>query len=256
MLSIRTAFILPIGLMLLLSGACAFAPSAAPGNLPTPAGEGASTDASTSSTTPAPVDTGTPELDPSAEMTVPPTEGQASGTPVRQSYSAPPPMTIDVEKTYTATLFTSKGDLVLNLFTLEAPMTVNNFVFLARAGFYNGVNFHRIMKDFMVQAGDPNGDGTGGPGYQFADEPVTRAYTRGILAMANRGPNTNGSQFFIVHAEDAGLAPGYTIFGEVTSGLETLDAIAATPVGASPRGELSVPLEAIYIERIEIEESP
>jgi peptidylprolyl isomerase len=165
-------------------------------------------------------------------------------------------MTIDAERTYTATLFTSKGDLVLELFALEAPVTVNNFVFLAREGFYDGVTFHRIMDDFMVQSGDPKGDGTGGPGYQFANEPVTRSYTRGILAMANRGANTNGSQFFIVDAADAGLAPAYTIFGEVATGLETLDAIAATPVGPSPRGELSVPLEPVVIERIEIEESP
>jgi cyclophilin family peptidyl-prolyl cis-trans isomerase len=135
-------------------------------------------------------------------------------------------------------------------------MTVNNFVFLARDGYYDGVTFHRIMRDFMVQAGDPQGSGSGGPGYRFADEPVNRGYTRGTVAMANAGPNTNGSQFFIVHGSDAGLPPSYTIFGVVTSGLETLDAIADTPVGASPRGELSVPLEPVIIERIVIEESP
>jgi len=192
----------------------------------------------------------------SGDATVVTSEGQAPNAPVRKQYSAPPPMIIDAEKSYTATLFTSKGELVLDLFALEAPMTVNNFVFLAREGFYDGVTFHRIMRDFMIQAGDPKGDGTGGPGYRFADEPVTRSYTKGILAMANAGPNTNGSQFFIVHGADAGLPPRYTIFGEVSSGVETLDAIASTPVRASFRGEVSVPLEPIVIERIEIEENP
>lgn len=265
MLSIRTSFnrsinrsigIWPICLILLLFSACAFEPSAAPDGSPAPAGEGGSTSESTPSTAPAPDGTVTPEMDQSAEITAVPAESQATVPPVRQSYSAPPPMTIDIEETYTATLFTSKGDLVLDLFASEAPMTVNNFVFLAREGFYDGVTFHRIMQDFMVQAGDPEGTGAGGPGYQFADEPVTRSYTKGILAMANRGANTNGSQFFIVHAADAGLPPDYTIFGEVASGLDTLDAIAATPVGPSSRGELSVPLEPIYIERIEVEGSP
>jgi cyclophilin family peptidyl-prolyl cis-trans isomerase len=180
---------------------------------------------------------------------------QAIPNPQCKQYAQPPTMTIDTEKTYTATLFTNKGELVVELFAAEAPQTVNNFVFLAREEFYDGLTFHRVIRDFMVQGGDCKGDATGGPGYLFADEPVTRAYTRGILAMANRGPNTNGSQFFIVHAEDAGLAPSFTIFGEVTSGFETLDAIAATPVGVSPIGELSVPLVPIIIDRMEIEEA-
>jgi peptidylprolyl isomerase len=135
-------------------------------------------------------------------------------------------------------------------------MTVNNFVFLAREGFYDGVTFHRIMKDFMVQAGDPSGNGSGGPGYRFADEPVTRSYTKGTLAMANSGPDTNGSQFFIVHAANASLPSSYTIFGEVASGIDVLDVIASTRVGLSPHGEASVPLEQIIIESIEIEEGP
>lgn len=175
---------------------------------------------------------------------------------VPKQYSAPPPLAIDAAKTYTATLFTNKGELVLNLFASEAPVTVNNFVFLAQEGFYDGVTFHRIMKDFMVQAGDPSGNGSGGPGYRFADEPVTRSYTKGILAMANAGPNTNGSQFFIVHAANAGLPSNYTIFGEVTSGIDVLDVIASTRVGLTPHGESSVPLEKIIIEGIEIEEGP
>jgi len=162
-------------------------------------------------------------------------------------------MTIDVDKSYTATLITNKGNMVLKLFADEAPITVNNFVFLAREGFYNGVTFHRVIQNFMVQTGDPTGTGMGGPGYRFADEPVTRPYNRGIVAMANAGPNTNGSQFFIVHGSNVGLAPAFTIFGELTQGIETLDAIAEVPVGGPNR---SSPLEPIIVESIEIRESP
>ncbi|HEU0022828.1 MAG TPA: peptidylprolyl isomerase [Dehalococcoidia bacterium] len=246
MFSIRTALILPMGLILLSIVACVVAPSGAPGNSPAPAQEAtpiAPTNVTASPTPQSPVSTAAP------------TVGQTPDGPGLRQFSAPPPLTIDTEKTYTAKLFTNKGEIVLHLFASEAPMTVNNFVFLAREGFYDGVTFHRIIRDFMVQAGDPAGNGTGGPGYQFADEPVTRAYTKGTLAMANSGPNTNGSQFFIVHGADVSLSPNYTIFGEIASGLDTLDAIAATPVGLSPRREPSVPLEPVIIERIEIEES-
>ncbi|MDA1217942.1 MAG: peptidylprolyl isomerase [Chloroflexi bacterium] len=243
MFSTRTTYILPILLILLLTSACAvtFGP-----------------DDSLSSPTPAPEVAPTDVIAPTQALVMTATSEavRVPGETGPKQYSAPPPLTIDIEKTYRATLFTNKGELVLDLFASEAPNTVNNFVFLAREGFYDGVTFHRIMQDFMVQAGDPKGDGTGGPGYRFADEPVTRAYSKGTLAMANAGPDTNGSQFFIVHAADAGLPPNYTIFGEVTSGLDTLDAIAAAPVKVSPRGEPSVPLEPIIIERIEIEERP
>jgi peptidylprolyl isomerase len=163
-------------------------------------------------------------------------------------------MTIDPEESYTATINTSQGSLTIELFASEAPVTVNNFVFLAREGFYDGVPFHRVMEDFMIQTGDPSGDGTGGPGYRFDDEPVNRGYTRGIVAMANAGPNTNGSQFFIVHGTDVGLRPNYTIFGEVTRGMETVDAIANTPVQPNALGELSSPVSPITIESIEITE--
>ena len=132
-------------------------------------------------------------------------------------------------------------------------MTVNNFVVLARDGFYQDVRFHRIIKDFMVQTGDPEGTGAGGPGYDFEDEPVTRDYTRGTLAMANSGPNTNGSQFFIIH-NDYPLDKDYTIFGKVTEGLEVLDAIANVPVAANARGELSAPQEEVLITDITITE--
>ena len=173
-----------------------------------------------------------------------------------QTYSAPPAMTLDDSKSYSATIKTNHGDINVELFSADVPVTVNNFVFLAKEGFYKNGQFHRVIKDFMIQGGCPTGDGTGGPGYRFQDEPVTRSYVKGTLAMANAGPNTNGSQFFIVHAANAGLASNYTIFGEVTSGIDVLDVIASTRVGLTPHGESSVPLEKIIIEGIEIEEGP
>ena len=130
---------------------------------------------------------------------------------------------------------------------------MNNFVFLACQGFYNGTPFHRVIKGFMLQGGDPTGTGTGGPGYRFNDEPVTRSYVRGTLAMANAGPNTNGSQFFIMHQNYA-LQPNYVIFGQVTEGLDVVDAIANTPVRQSATGEPSVPTEPLTIESVEIRE--
>src|SRR5207302_10069237 len=131
----------------------------------------------------------------------------------------------------------------------EAPKTVNNSVFLAGEGFYSGVPFHRVIESFMVQTGDPTGTGTGGPGYRFADEPIRSDYEPGTLAMANSGPNTNGSQFFIVHGDMRGRLPkSYTIFGRLTSGMETLDKIANTPVRASRSGEASQPVETPRIE--------
>ncbi len=162
-------------------------------------------------------------------------------------------MTIDTTKTYTATITTSDGVMVATLFAKEDPITVNNFVFLARHGFYNGVVFHRIIKGFMAQTGDPLGNGTGGPGYTFKDEPVTRSYLRGALAMANAGPNTNGSQFFIVH-QDYPLQKNYTIFGIVTQGLDVLDKIANTPVTAGATGEVSKPVVKVTIQSIDIRE--
>lgn len=170
-------------------------------------------------------------------------------------WAAPPPMTVSADKSYSAVIETSKGTMTAELFVKEAPLTVNNFVFLAREGFYDGVPFHRIIKGFMVQTGDPTGTGTGGPGYRFNDEPVRRDYVRGTLAMANAGPNTNGSQFFIVHA-DYPLPKNYTIFGRLTAGLDTLDKIASTPVRRGPTGENSTPTEDVRITRITIRETP
>ena len=146
------------------------------------------------------------------------------GGNVKKTYSAPPPMTIDQNKTYTATIKTNYGDIVIQLLPKEAPLAVNNFVFLARAGFYDGVKFHRVIKGFMIQSGDPTGTGRGGPGYKFADElPTTRDYVQGTLAMANSGYNTNGSQFFITLADLSYSLPKlYTIFGVVTGGMDVV----------------------------------
>jgi cyclophilin family peptidyl-prolyl cis-trans isomerase len=174
---------------------------------------------------------------------------------VPKQWSSPPAMSIDPSKSYAATLRTSKGDIRIDLLPGDAPQTVNNFVFLAREGFYDDVKFHRIIRGFMVQTGDPTGTGAGGPGYRFKDEPVTRNYTRGTVAMANAGPNTNGSQFFIMHASQ-GLPKNYTIFGEVTdeTSLETLDKIASVQVTASRTGEMSVPAEDVRITGVDVEE--
>ena len=165
-----------------------------------------------------------------------------------KQYSAPPAMAIDPAKKYTATIETSAGTMTAEFFPGDAPNTVNNWIFLAKDGYYDGVIFHRCIKGFMIQGGDPTGTGRGGPGYQFKDEKVTRPYTRGTLAMANAGPNTNGSQFFIMHA-DYGLPPNYTIFGKLTAGEEIVDKIATAPTGPADR-----PHEPVTIDRITVTE--
>lgn len=142
-----------------------------------------------------------------------------------QSYSAPPPMSIDAEKKYTATFTTNRGQIVCELFAKEAPRTVNNFVFLAREGFYDGTTFHRVIADFMVQGGDPTGTGRGGPGYRFEDEFQGNPHRHkvGSLSMANAGPNTNGSQFFITHIVTDWLDGKHTVFGQVLNGQEIVN---------------------------------
>ena len=164
-----------------------------------------------------------------------------------------PSMDIDSAKTYRATLKTSKGDIVIALSADKRPVTVNNFVSLARQGFYDKTIFHRAIKGFMIQGGDPAGNGSGGPGYQFDDEPFEGEYTRGTVAMANAGPNTNGSQFFIMH-QDYALPKNYVICGKVVSGMEVVDAIAEAPVTASATGENSKPILPVTVESVEIEE--
>src|SRR6266478_6023006 len=145
-----------------------------------------------------------------------------------KSYPAPPKMSIDTNKSYTATFDTSRGQIVCDLFAKDAPKTVNNLVFLARDGFYNGTKFHRVIADFMIQGGDPEGTGRGGPGYKFADELQPgkyRKHQRGSLSMANAGPNTNGSQFFITHVVTNHLDGKHTVFGQVRSGQEVVNKV-------------------------------
>ena len=136
-------------------------------------------------------------------------------------------MQIDTDTTYRATLTTSKGDIVLDLYAEHAPKTVNNFVVLSKDGFYDGLTFHRVIPNFMIQGGDPNGTGTGGPGYKFEDETKDNPlrHETGVISMANAGPNTNGSQFFITHAPQPHLDGRHTVFGKVTQGQDVVDAI-------------------------------
>jgi cyclophilin family peptidyl-prolyl cis-trans isomerase len=154
---------------------------------------------------------------------------------VTKQYRTAPDLEIDLDTEYTATLHTTLGDITIGFLPAEAPLAVNNFLFLAREGFYDGVIFHRVIEGFVIQAGDPTGTGRGGPGYQFRDElDGTGKYTRGTVAMANAGPNTNGSQFFICH-DAVRLPHAYTIFGKVTDGMDVVDAVATLPTGSSDR---------------------
>jgi peptidyl-prolyl cis-trans isomerase B (cyclophilin B) len=145
-----------------------------------------------------------------------------------KKWNNPPAMQIDPEKKYQALLQTDKGDIELELYPQHAPKTVNNFVFLARDGFYDGVSFHRVISDFMIQGGDPTGTGRGGPGYHFEDEVKGNPlkHETGVISMANAGPNTNGSQFFITHSPQPHLNGNHTVFGKVMVGQEVVDAIS------------------------------
>lgn len=140
-----------------------------------------------------------------------------------KQYKNYPPMIIDLSKKYIATIVTEKGDIVIELFTRDAPKTVNNFVFLAREGFYDGTTFHRVIPNFMAQGGDPTGTGAGGPGYQFEDEINNRKHVTGAVSMANSGPNTNGSQFFITYSPQHHLDGKHTVFGQVIQGMNVLN---------------------------------
>ncbi len=144
-----------------------------------------------------------------------------------KQWQSPPDLTVDADKSYTATIQTNRGNIVLELSPEYAPLTVNNFVFLAREGFYDGLNFHRVISNFMIQGGCPFGRGNGGPGYKFRDEfdgnPLI--HERGVISMANAGPGTNGSQFFITHGPQPHLNNRHTVFGKVTEGMDVVDAI-------------------------------
>lgn len=167
-----------------------------------------------------------------------------------KQYDSAPDLTIDDSKSYKATLDTNHGEIVIELDAERSPLTVNNFVFLARDGFYDGVIFHRVIENFMIQGGDPSGTGRGGPGYSFRDElEGDGGYSRGTVAMANAGPSTNGSQFFICHT-DVSLPHSYTIFGRVTSGMDTVDSIATSSTDRSDR-----PRDDIVIEKVMVSET-
>jgi cyclophilin family peptidyl-prolyl cis-trans isomerase len=184
--------------------------------------------------------------------------GDISNNPPTQVTQIPPSedmkkpkLAIDTKKSYTALMKTTAGDIELELFADKTPITVNNFVTLSKKDFYNNVIFHRTIKGFMIQGGDPTGTGTGGPGYKFDDEKFDGEYTRGTLAMANAGPNTNGSQFFIMH-KDNPLPKNYVIFGKVIKGIETVDTIAEAPT--KPEGEGSTPVNPVKIISVTITE--
>src|SRR3954471_14408130 len=172
-------------------------------------------------------------------------------SPKKQKFDGPPPMCIDPNKRYTAEMVTNKGSMTIALDAAGAPPTRNNLVFLSRYHYYEGVIFHRIIPGFMCQGGDPGGTGTGGPGYKFPDElPAPGRYEIGSIAMANAGPNTNGSQFFIVSGQDGvRLPPQYSLFGKVVNGLDTITAIEAT--GSSS----GAPSEKVTIESVTITEA-
>ncbi len=167
-----------------------------------------------------------------------------------KQWKTPPQMVIDPKKHYKARIETDKGTMVVELFADKVPNTVNNFVFLAREGFYDGTMFHRVIKDFMVQGGDPTGTGTGGPGYRFGDEfSTTLKHNKpGVLSMANAGPNTNGSQFFITHVPTPWLDNKHSVFGQVVEGMDVLMSIPA-------RDPSNRNAAAVKITKVTIEES-
>jgi len=168
--------------------------------------------------------------------------------PNRPTFTAPPPMTIDPAKKYTVVIETSCGKITADLDAKGAPKTVNNFVFLAQKHFFDGLTWHRVVQGFVIQGGDPQGTGSGGPGYQFADELPKDGYKLGSLAMANSGPNTNGSQFFIVTTDAAPWLDGkHTVFGRVLDGMDIVDTIEGQATDARDR-----PVEACTIERVEL----
>ena len=188
------------------------------------------------------------EAEPAAETSEPAEGG------VKQ-YSSHPGTVIEAGKSYTAVIKTNLGDMSFELLADESPLAVNSFVFLAREGYFDGVIFHRIIPGFMGQSGDPTGTGGGGPGYKYDIETPSGPYIRGSLAMANAGPGTNGSQFFIVFdnlTEQGRLSPDYSLFGQMSDGEPALKALESVPVTAKPSGERSQPLEEVRIFTIEI----
>jgi len=208
----------------------------------------ASTGSSTTQATPSTVKGASVEGD----TTCPKADGSSPRT---TAFAKPPPMCIDPNKTYTATMQTSEGGpITIVLDAKKAPKTANNFVVLARYHFYDGLTFHRIVPDFVIQGGDPQGNGQGGPGYKFEDDlPQAGQYKLGSLAMANSGPNTNGSQFFIITGQQGvQLPPQYSLFGQVTAGIDVVNKIAALGNPNAPNGE---PTKPVSMTSVTIQES-
>lgn len=198
-----------------------------------------------------------PQAQPQPEVKMPEFTTIETPSGTKKQYKSPPPMIIDTNKQYFATIQTDQGSMRIELFAKDAPKTVNNFVFLAQEKFYDNTVFHRIIKNFMIQGGDPLRAGTGGPGYRFEDElPPKRSYEPGIVAMANSGKNTNGSQFFICNGQNCrnlDQLPNYTQFGKVVSGMDVLEKISNLPVVAGGEQTPSKPVTPPVIKTITIE---
>ena len=228
--------LLPLALLLFVFALVSCLPQPTPTPLPSPT----------------PIGTARPSGSPTpvGAATLTPKPAESQGLSYKQ-YPAPPSMTIDPSASYTAIINTSKGSITIELFAQDAPITVNNFVFLAEDGFYDGLIFHRVIPDFMIQGGDPTGTGTAGPGYQFVDEVESdRGFDApGTLAMANAGPNTNGSQFFITVRPTPHLNGNHTIFGKVTQGQQVTDTISLVPSAGANRPVADVVIESIDITR-------
>ena len=228
----RTRRLLALAASLLVIGACTAGGSSTAS--PT------ATSAPQSSLTP-------PPSPPSPTPTVSAAFGSA-GSPGISSGACPTsePAALPAGQKRVVSMQTAKGNIEITVEADLGPKAAGNFVALASCGFYNGVVFHRLVPGFVIQGGDPQGTGTGGPGYEFGDDPVTVPYSRGVVAMANSGPNTNGSQFFIVLA-DASLAPSYSVFGRVTAGMEAVDAIAAMPNSGPPNNQATNPVAMDHV---------
>jgi cyclophilin family peptidyl-prolyl cis-trans isomerase len=169
-----------------------------------------------------------------------------------KTWGVPKVAPLDTHRTYTAVVTTNKGVIMIKLLPKVAPIAVQSFIFLAQHHYFDGVRFHRVVPGFVIQGGDPTGTGLCGPDYQFNDETVTLPYTRGTVAMANAGPNTNGSQFFIMLGDDPGLPPSYTIFGRVTGGMDAVDRIASVPLGPGADGHNSAPRVKVYMKSVRV----
>jgi len=180
--------------------------------------------------------------------------------PKDDTFPSAPPLAIDTTKSYTATVATSCGSFTIALDAAAAPQTVNSFIYLVNQGFYDGLDFHRVAKDFVIQGGDPQGDGSGGPGYTLPDEPPPNGYQEGAVAMANSGPNTSGSQFFVVTSDQGAANLGgppylYSILGQVTDGIDTVDRIDELGSSAQDPGA-QAPRAPVIIDKITVAETP